>query len=121
MKTLFLIATITITLFAKESFITKGVKEVTVVKDGITYIIKREVPTIPKLYQNTLRGKIAPMKVAKGVETIGELEVINYIKEAQKSEDILLVDARTEDWYESIHIPTALNVPFMLFKDKGHL
>jgi rhodanese-related sulfurtransferase len=118
MKALFLIATITIALFAKESFITKGVKEVKVVKDGHTYVIKREVPTIPKQYQNTLRGKIAPMKVAEGIETVGELEVINYIKEAEKSEDIILVDARTEDWYESIHIPTALNVPFMLFKDR---
>ena len=106
-------------IFAQEAYITKGVKEVKLKYDGKEIVIKRELKEIPKEYSNkTLVGVIAPMKIDKNIETIGELEVLDYMKKAQNDDSILLVDARTPNWYEKIRIPTALNAPFTLFKDK---
>ena len=110
---------IPIAIFAKDVYISKGVKEVKLKVDGKEIVIQRELAAIPKEYTNkTLVGKIAPMKIDKDVETIGELEVLDFMQRAQKDDSILLVDARTEDWYEKLRIPTALNAPFTLFKDK---
>ncbi len=105
-------------LFAKEALITKGVLEVSIKKDGQVYTIKRDVAKIPPMYLNPLRGKIAPMKIDKDIETIGELELIDYFKKSEKNDSIMLVDARTEEWYEKIHIPSAINVPFTNFGNK---
>ncbi len=71
-------------LFAKEALITDGVLEVSIKKDGKVYTIKRNVEKIPPMYLNPLRGKIAPMKVDKDVETIAELEVIDYFKKVKR-------------------------------------
>ena len=105
-------------LFSKEALITDGLLEVSIKKDGKVYTIKRDVEAIPKLYLNPLRGKIAPMIIDKEIETIAELEVIEYFKKSEKNESIILVDARTEDWYEKIHIPSAINIPFTNFGNK---
>ncbi len=51
---------------------------------------------------------IQPMSPAPGVTTIGELELI----EAMKEGDTLLVDGRTPDWYAGGTIPGAINVPY---------
>ena len=106
-------------IFSQEAYIAKGVKEIKLKYDGKEIVIKRELKEIPKEYSNkTLVGVIAPMKIDKNIETIGELEVLEYMKKAQNDDSILLVDARTPNWYEKIRIPTALNAPFTLFKDK---
>ena len=110
---------IPIAIFAKDVYISKGIKEVKLKFDGKEIVIKRELTAIPKEYTNkTLAGTIAPMKIDKDIETLGELEVLDYMQKAQKDDSILLVDARTEDWYEKLRIPTALNAPFTLFRDK---
>jgi len=118
MKRLLAVALLTISIFAKEALITDGILEVSIKKDGKTYTIKRDVDKIPEAYLKPLRGKIAPMVIEKGIETLGELEVIDYFKKSEKDDSILLVDARTEDWYEKIHIPSAINVPYTNFTNK---
>jgi rhodanese-related sulfurtransferase len=56
---------------------------------------------------------IQPMQLAAGVETIGELEVIDYIKRlTEGDESILLVDSRTPDWVARGTIPGAVNIPW---------
>ena len=106
-------------IFAKEAHITKCVKEVKLKHNGKEIVIKWELKEIPKEYINkTLVGVIAPMKIDKSIETIGELEVLDYMKKAQNDDSILLVDARTPNWYEKLRIPTAYNVPYTIFKDK---
>lgn len=65
---------------------------------------------------------VQPMKIGD-VETIGELELLEYIKEMQKDDtDMLLIDVRTRDWSREGSIPSATNLPFtMLQKDSKYL
>ncbi|XPV53951.1 MAG: rhodanese-like domain-containing protein [Halarcobacter ebronensis] len=59
------------------------------------------------------------MKITDKIQTIGEIEVINFIKESQERDDMLLIDARLPDWFLQMSIPTAENIPFTYFnKDK---
>lgn len=56
---------------------------------------------------------IQPMVVAPGVETIGELELIEYIRQmSQGDNSLILIDSRTEDWVSSGTIPGAINIPW---------
>jgi len=63
----------------------------------------------------TTVGKITPMKITDKIQTIGEIEVINFIKESQERDDMLLIDARLPDWFLQMSIPTAENIPFTYF------
>ena len=56
---------------------------------------------------------IQPSALAPGVETIGELEVIDYLqKMADGDNTILVVDSRTPDWVKKGTIPGAVNIPW---------
>jgi len=55
---------------------------------------------------------IQPAVLAPGVETIGEVEVINYLKQMQTDPSILVVDSRTPDWAAKGTIPGAINIPW---------
>ena len=57
---------------------------------------------------------IQPMILAKGVETIGEVEVIDYAKKMSGGDaSIILVDSRTPDWVAKGTIPSAVNVSWV--------
>jgi len=61
---------------------------------------------------------IKPIKLATGVETIGELEMIDYLVEAGKADTrILVIDSRTPDWVEKGTIPGSVNIPWTLLKE----
>ncbi len=55
---------------------------------------------------------IQPSVLAPGVETIGEVEVINYLKQMQTDPSILVIDSRTPDWAAKGTIPGAINIPW---------
>ncbi|MCB1724166.1 MAG: rhodanese-like domain-containing protein [Gammaproteobacteria bacterium] len=56
---------------------------------------------------------IQPMSLAAGVETIGELELIDYLeKMAAGNKEILLIDSRTPDWVARGTIPGSINLPW---------
>jgi len=56
---------------------------------------------------------IQPGVIAEGVETIGELEIIHYLKKMSDGDkSILVVDSRTPDWVEKGTIPGAVNIPW---------
>ena len=76
-----------------------------------------DVPANCKKTFVTTVGKISPIKM-KGIETYGELEVIDYMKRAQTDKNLLLVDARMADWYAQRTIPTSINIPFKSFNPK---
>lgn len=57
---------------------------------------------------------IQPMKLADDVETVGEVEVIDYAKKMSDGDDsIMLVDSRTPDWVAKGTIPGAVNVSWV--------
>lgn len=56
---------------------------------------------------------IQPSTLAPGVETIGEVEVLGYLKKmADGDESILVIDSRTPDWVKKGTIPGAVNIPW---------
>ena len=56
---------------------------------------------------------IQPMILAPGVETIAELEVMDYLSKMAKGDDsILVIDSRTPDWVKKGTIPGAINIPW---------
>lgn len=56
---------------------------------------------------------VQPMQLAPGVETIGELELLDYLRRREESgAAVLLIDSRTSDWAERGMIPGAINIPW---------
>ncbi|MBI1731647.1 MAG: rhodanese-like domain-containing protein [Gammaproteobacteria bacterium] len=56
---------------------------------------------------------IQPAIIAPGVETIGELEMLQYLKQAAGGDaSILIVDSRTPDWVQNGTIPGSVNIPW---------
>lgn len=55
---------------------------------------------------------IQPAVVAPGVETIAELELIEFLKGPVQDGSGLLIDSRVPDWFAKGTIPGAINVPF---------
>ena len=63
---------------------------------------------------------IQPMVVAQGVDTIAELEIIDYIKKmADEDDSILVIDSRTADWFARGTIPGATNIPWTKIRPKS--
>jgi rhodanese-related sulfurtransferase len=58
---------------------------------------------------------IVPIEAAPDVKTVGELELIAFLKKNNNSETGLLVDARLAKFYDVETIPGAINIPFTLF------
>ena len=57
---------------------------------------------------------VQPIKVAEGVETVGELELIEFIEQKRG----MLIDARTEDWHLRETIPGSVNIPYTLMASR---
>lgn len=57
---------------------------------------------------------IRPVKLAPGVETIGELEMLDYLVAASSNSDILVIDSRTPDWVAKGTIPGSVSIPWTL-------
>lgn len=56
---------------------------------------------------------IQPSTLAPGVETIGEVEVIDYLAKMSGGDNtILVVDSRTPAWVKKGTIPGAVNIPW---------
>ncbi len=57
---------------------------------------------------------IQPMHLAPGVETVGELEVLDYLQRITRRDDsVLVIDSREADWLiRSGIIPAAIHLPW---------
>jgi len=59
---------------------------------------------------------VQPMNIGN-TKTIGEIELLKDIKDMQNDDsNMLLIDARTRDWYKEGSIPSAINLPFTMLK-----
>jgi rhodanese-related sulfurtransferase len=106
--------------FAADNKITPMLESVEVIHDGEPVTIQRghdRDATIPEMFQKTERGCppfcVQPMVAVPGVDTIGELEVLDYLNRiAQGDTGILIVDSRTPDWVLRGTIPGSVNIPW---------
>lgn len=57
---------------------------------------------------------IHPLSLPGGVETFGELELLQFLQREVKAGSGLLIDSRLPDFYKVETIPTAINVPFSI-------
>ncbi len=66
---------------------------------------------------------IRPMKVADGVHTIGEVELLQFIQQHVNNGTGVLIDARTLSWHKRGTIPSSVSIPFTVFtnEDKNDL
>jgi len=65
---------------------------------------------------------INPLKIDDGVNTVAELEVIQFMETTMYRGDGVLIDARTPSWHNKGTIPGSVNIPFTIFeKDIGDI
>jgi rhodanese-related sulfurtransferase len=76
---------------------------------------KSSVPEQCKKTFVTTIGKILPIKM-EGIETYGELEVIEFMKKQETDKNLVLIDARMRPWYNKGTIPGAINLSFKSFE-----
>jgi rhodanese-related sulfurtransferase len=99
--------------------ITETLPYIEVEHDGKSLLLMRHQDpdhTIVAPYEQTARDCppycIQPMQLAPGVETIGELELIDLLRRAGQGEPILIIDSRTEPWISEGIIPGAVHIPY---------
>lgn len=105
---------------AEEVMITPNLASVDVTHQGKPITVKRNQDrnnTVNSYYAFTSRRCppfcIQPMTVAPGVETVGELEVLDYLKSSSSGDaSVLVVDTRTAQWPKRGIIPGAANIPW---------
>ena len=111
---------------SKDVSIMEGVRSVTFEHAGKTVTIDRIQDQ-----NNSLTGGFAktsracppfcvhPMLAAPGVTTVGELEVLEFLKNKVATDTGLLVDARAPSFYEKGTIPGSVNIPFTVFAKRS--
>ncbi|HGZ70315.1 MAG TPA: rhodanese-like domain-containing protein [Nitratifractor sp.] len=57
---------------------------------------------------------VQPFEPIKGIETYGEIEVLDFLKNVVTNNEGVVVDARLPKWYKEGTIPGAINLPFSI-------
>lgn len=106
-------------VMADKGSITPELKSVEVMHNGKPVTISRSTAKdarIPDAFAKTSKGCppfcIQPMHVAPDVETIGELELLEYLKTSGSDSSVMVVDSRTPDWVQRGTIPGSVNIPW---------
>lgn len=100
--------------------ISAGIPKIEVLHLGKPVTIQREQnPSAKILAEYSIIARkcppycIQPIRLEEGVETLGELEVLDYLKRINQGESkLMVVDSRTPDWYAKGTIPGAINIPY---------
>lgn len=61
---------------------------------------------------------IQPIKLAPGVETIGELEILSYLQQVNNGEKVMVIDSREVEWLAKGMIPGAIHIPWTSLYNK---
>lgn len=109
-----------LTLAAPKAKITPGMESLDVLHNGKKVTIRRiddKDARIPEAYNHPSRHCppfcIQPMQIIPGVDTVGELDVLGYLKRISNGDrSVILVDSRTPDWTLRGTIPGAVNIPW---------
>ncbi|BBB29203.1 rhodanese-like domain-containing protein [Neptunomonas japonica] len=105
-----------------KAMIAPGLFSFEVMHDGAMVEIKRNQNPenlITDLYATTFRGMPQAMHPFEpyDVETIAEREFVQYMIDAQKNKNILIVDTRTIGWHQRLTIPGAVSYPYTMMDD----
>ncbi len=100
--------------------ITPALSGITVQHAGQPHVIQRnqdQSNTIEPNFQRTSRRCppfcIQPMHLPNGVETIGEIKMLEYLKRAAAGDtSILVIDSRGPDWLKRGTIPGSVNIHY---------
>lgn len=100
--------------------ITPDMASVSVMHDGKETSITRNQDqnnTVDPAFAKTSRKCppfcIQPAVIAPGVETIAEIEILDYLSRMSAGDNsILVIDSRTPDWVKKGTIPGAINIPW---------
>ncbi len=120
MRFIYMISLVVSTLILNANVveIVKGLPYVEIEANGKTYKIERTQKAdsyLTNTFALTSRPSppffIEPFSVSKGVETYGELEVLDFLSKKKG----IFIDARLANWYERSAIPGAVNIPFKHF------
>ena len=105
--------------FAQDVNITEDMARTSYTAQGTEYTIERNQDQEARIadgFAKTSRACppfcIHAMSAGDGVETVGELELINFMQTRVAEGTGLLIDSRIPDWYAKGTIPGAVNVPF---------
>ena len=109
---------------AHETAISKDIDSVEVIHNGRRVTIMRNQDTdntVHPIYAKTSRKCppfcIQPAKLDEGVETVGELEILDYLKRSSNGDQtILVIDSRSPDWVKNGTIPGSINIPWTKLK-----
>jgi rhodanese-related sulfurtransferase len=107
-------------LQAAEVNITADIESVSVKHGDVNVSIMRnqnQKNTVNPAFAKTSRKCppfcIQPSTLAPGVETIAELEMLDYLKRMSEGDDsIVVIDSRTPAWVAKGTIPGAINIPW---------
>lgn len=107
-------------IITNKGYISKNLKSIAVIHHGAPYTITRATDKnakIAPIFNQTARACppfcVQPMVVAKDVETIGELEVLEYLNRSSHGDNsVLVVDSRTPEWIQRGIIPGSVNIPW---------
>ena len=100
--------------------ITRDLPSLSVMHNGKAVVIMRNQDknhTVNPAYAKTSRECppfcIQPSTLAPGVETIGEVEMLDYLAQMSAGDNsILVVDSRTPEWVKKGTIPGSVNIPW---------
>jgi len=116
-------------LSAKENVVVKITKDIPYINindSGVNVTIKRIQDTANRLTDDFVKTSrlcpphcIQPVKLKNGVKTVGELELIDFIKNKVYKKKGILVDARLKNFYVLETIPGAINIPFTIAQVKS--
>ena len=106
--------------YAEDVNITIELDKVEVMHQGQKITIQRNqdnANTINPVYARTSRPCppfcIQPAQLAEGVETVAELEVLEYLKRISEGDSsIMVIDSRKPGWLENGTIPGSVNIPW---------
>jgi rhodanese-related sulfurtransferase len=122
MKILFtaIMLLVTTTASALDVWITNDLESVEVLHKGKPVLIQRNQDidnTVNPAYARTSRKCppfcVQPANIAAGVETIGEIELLGYLKRMSEGDgSILVIDSRKVGWLKNGTIPGSVNIPW---------
>lgn len=120
MGLIFITPTITATsASAQEVKITPEMAAKSLILNGKQMVIERNQNTGNRLdneFTKTSRPCppfcIHPISAGPGVDTVGEIEVIDFLEKSVSRGAGLLIDSRMPEWYRKGTIPGSVNVPF---------